>query len=339
MMKGKAIFLTGSYSDYPDEADIHIMALDTLDFQAVVIEGIRDGLNPSFMLWEKDLLYIIHELDDRVLLTCHTYNKSDNTLALHSSHTALGSGACHLYTEEDLPFLVISCYGSGHIHLFDKLNKRFTNSYIPKDATGSHAHGAVSSHSGKWLIAVDLGQDCLRVFRMNDLLQGRMHVFSKFSFPKGTGPRQAILSKDDRYIYVANELKGSVSVLNFLDNYGEITGVVSECNASKSDNNAVGQAYLTKDNTRLLVANRGPDTLTLFEVKGECLELLSEVPSMGHWPRYVVSYDEESVFFVANRRSGDLVMMKWSSKERMGLEVVQSMKVNAISCITPIMML
>lgn len=335
-MKDKEIFLTGSYSEHPDSMDIHIMALDTTDYQAIPIEGIRDGLNPSFMLWEHDLLYVIHELDDRVLLTCHTYNKKDNTLALHSSHTALGSGACHLYTEENLPFLVISCYGSGHIHLFDKLNKRFTNSYIPKDATGSHAHGAISSHSKKWLITVDLGQDCLRVFRMNDLMQGRMHVFSKFVFPEGTGPRQAILSNDDRFIYVANELKGSVAVLTFLDNYGEITEIVSECMASSHEQNAVGQAYLTKDNQRLIVANRGPDTLTLFDVREGEIEPLAEVMSQGHWPRYVATDPSESVVFVANRRSGDLALMTWTSSKRESLKMIQTIKVPSISCITPI---
>lgn len=335
-MSDKEIFLTGSYSDHPSEADIHVMALDSKDFQAIKIEGIRDGLNPSYMIWEKDLLYVIHELDDRVLLTCHTYNNKEGTLALHSSHTALGSGACHLYTQEDLPFLVISCYGSGHIHLFDKLNKRFTNFYIPTDATGSHAHGAISSHSGKWLITVDLGQDCLRVFRMNDLLQGRMQVFSKFKFPKGTGPRQAILSNDDRYIYVANELSGSVSVLKFLDNYGEITEEIYQTNASEQGSNAVGQAYLTEDNKRLLIANRGPDTISIFSVNQGSIERLSEVSSQGHWPRYITSNPSESIFFIANRRSGDMSLMYWASKDRKTLTLSQTLKIEGISCITPL---
>ena len=78
--------------------------------------------------------------------------------------------------------------------------------------TGQHAHCIVTDRRNATAIVPCLGTDEVRVFKL-DAVSGALSPSSSVAFPKGTGPRHAAVSPDNRFAYVLGELTGTVTQL------------------------------------------------------------------------------------------------------------------------------
>ncbi len=209
--------------------------------------GIFDNENPSYLAWEEPNLYVLHELDEEVKLSTYSYFKGPISIFKSNEASIKGADACHMYTTPDMAYIFVSCYGSGHLHVYSKKDKAFINTFTPDDNHNevARAHGSIITNSGKWLLTVDLGRDYIRVL-IWIRYRSSLVEHSNFSLPQGSGPRQVILSKEDRYIYCMNELNNSIMILSFDNATGEVTELMDTIQASEQDVNAVGTSILTK---------------------------------------------------------------------------------------------
>ena len=331
----KTLF-TGSYSDAKRHHDINIIRYDEdgLHYRY----GIFDDENPSYLLWEDPNLYVLHELDEEVKLSTYSYFKGPISIFKSSEASINGAGACHMYSNPTVPYIFLSCYGSGHVHVYDKNQKEFINSFTPTPdkSQNPRAHGSIISHSGQWLLTVDLGMDCIRVFDMNAITTVPLNEHFRFELPNGTGPRQVIFSKEDRYIYCLNELNNTIMILEFNNSTGEITKIIDTIQASEQEENAIGSSVLTKDFSILIVPNRGPNTLSLFKVKDEKITKLEEVDCMGDWPRFVSLSNNEKELFVANQKNGVLTVFNLQRTGKSMLKYIDSIPIPFISYVEEI---
>jgi 6-phosphogluconolactonase (cycloisomerase 2 family) len=207
--------------------------------------------------------------------------------------TSGGSGPCHLLMHPSGRALYVSHYDSGSLAVLPLIEDavdgwRFAGGIGQvfehsgrgphERQAGPHVHSAVLV--GHWLLALDLGTDELRRYRVApdgllavDGLAGRM--------PHGTGPRHAaVTSAGD--LLVVGELSAAVYLLSFDATRGEVAPL------DRLELAGPGQAlpaHVTVDGDRAWIGLRGPDQLVAVDVLGDRLALAGRAPA-PRWPRH-----------------------------------------------------
>ena len=215
----------------------------------------------------------------------------DLTLTALGSAAISGKGACHLALSPSAEHLVVASYGSGSVSSFDVLpdgsvgeelhSLRFRGSGpVAERQEAAHAHQVVWDSDE--VLVCDLGADCIHRLELDG--QGRL-LESKppIPLPAGSGPRHLVVLGD--HLVVACELSAEVW-LGRRSETGWTARQVVASSERQSDDPVYPSAIVT-DGCRVYVANRGPGTVTVFELDRDADELrrVVEFPCGGDWPR------------------------------------------------------
>jgi 6-phosphogluconolactonase len=94
--------------------------------------------------------------------------------------------------------------------------------------TARHAHAIITDNSGKWVFVPHLGTDQIFQFRLENKT-GKLvsNTPPTVQLKLGAGPRHIIMSPDNRFAYVLNELDGTVTTLSLDGKTGLLTEVSS----------------------------------------------------------------------------------------------------------------
>jgi 6-phosphogluconolactonase len=252
----------------------------------------------------RPILYAANELDAGTV----TAFAVDGGLSPIDSWPSGGSLPCHLNVDAAGRHLLVANYGSGTVAVFqlddDGVPARQSDVVEhsgrgphPQHQTGPHAHAIVET-DGQFL-AIDLGADT--VFRYDlDPADGSLSAPEvAFRTPAGTGPRH--MAGDRDRLYLVGELDGTLTCYDGRNgSWTQLSRIPSsvETGALPSEI-AIHDGYL-------YLANRGPDTLAVFDPS--TLDLIGEVPAGGRWPRHFAFAGE--FMYVANERSHTVVTFR-----------------------------
>jgi 6-phosphogluconolactonase len=243
----------------------------------------------------------------------------DESGGLHELSTLRtgGEAACHLALTSDGAHLLVANYGSGSVTSFavgddgtlsgplDHLG--FTGSGPQVDRQeGPHAHQTllVDSPDGTEVLVCDLGTD--RIHRLALDPSGRFRrAADPVHLPPGAGPRHAVLVADR--LVVACELNAELWVGRREGDAWVESQRIATTAAAGSPRQPSGVA---SDGRTVVVATRGPDTVTTFDLTGGMLRVLAEVPCGGAWPRALTLRDRW--LWVANQTSGTVTALDLS---------------------------
>ncbi|MEU8275401.1 lactonase family protein [Microbispora bryophytorum] len=251
---------------------------------------------------------------------------------LLAEHPSGGSLPCHLALDPEGRWLAIANYGDGTVTAY-----RLGEDGMPEPGPlmfphegrgprpdrqeGPHAHQAVFGPGGV-LYVTDLGTDQMRRF-----LPGmRPHPDGPVRLAPGSGPRHFL--HHEGHWYVTGELDGSVRVY---DGEWREAGAVRASGVSQESGgeNLPSHIALSADGRHLYVANRGPDTLAVFEVDGPRLTMTAEVPSGGSWPRHFAIDGDR--LYVANQRSDSVAVL--ALRDGLPEPTGQALTVGTPSCV------
>jgi 6-phosphogluconolactonase (cycloisomerase 2 family) len=151
--------------------------------------------------------------------------------------------------------------------------------------------------AGDELLVTDLGGDAIYRYQLTP--EGKLMQEGVIPAPPGSGPRH-VLPVGDRY-YITAELSGQVLAY---DAHGNPQGAVP-ASATAGHNQP---SELASNGRFLYVANRGPDTVTVFALDDVALpRYVTEVP-VGNWPRHIALDGDR--LYVANERSHSVMIMQ-----------------------------
>jgi 6-phosphogluconolactonase len=249
--------------------------------------------SPSYVISQGDFLYAVNETEDG---SVSSYDRA--TLTLLSTVPTGGVWPCHLAYHPD-GYVIAANYGSGSVSVHPVADGylraytdlvRHTGAGPRRDRQDApHPHQVVVAPDGQ-ITVVDLGIDRLVHYRLNG---GSLVVTGATELPPGTGPRHYVTHPSGRQ-YLVGELSSEILLLES----GQVTA--SAPATSSSTENLPSAIRL--DNELLYVANRGANTLTVFDLT---LTRLSEVDCGGTWPRDLVVTNGE--VHVANQNSDTVV--------------------------------
>jgi 6-phosphogluconolactonase len=239
----------------------------------------------------------------------------DGKLRVISSVATGGDGATHLALSHDGRFVLVAHYGSGSIASFaigedgqlsDQVDLlQFSGSGPDAERQESaHAHQVVVD--GEELLVCDLGSDVVHRVRLDPASGTLGEEADPISLPGGSGPRHLVLVDD--YVVVACELsaevwfarRGSADPDADAGNGWEHLRTVA---TSTSGAELVQPSGIVAIENRVFVANRGADTIAVFDVEAArgWITKVAEFDCGGAWPRDLTLRD--GLLWVSNERS------------------------------------
>lgn len=203
-----------------------------------------------------------------------------------------GEVACHLSV--NCGDVYCANYISGSvIKMPEKLIKHKGKGINPIRQEAPHAHYVGFTPDKKFVCAVDLGLDTVFLYNKNLELVNRAQV------PEGHGARHLVFSDDGKYCFVANELKSTVSLLEYKKGelkYIDTVSCLPEGYAGETTASAIRY-----DENYIYVSNRGLDTISVLKNNNGKLIYQDTYSCNGNFPRdfdiignYIICTNEKS---------------------------------------------
>ena len=130
--------------------------------------------------------------------------------------------------------------------------------------TGPHAHCAVLSPGGKFVLVADKGTDQLIVYEAGEILK----EINSLKFPDVTGPRHLVFSETGELIYLTLEFSSEVATLIFDNKTGNLQLInrISTVSPTFKELNEPAEIRIHRTNKFLYVNNRGEDSIAWFHI-------------------------------------------------------------------------
>lgn len=310
-------FWVGSYRGKGGKG---LYALSAADGRVVVTEAEPRIANASFGIFSPrhGVTYFVEEEAARV--AAWRYDEAWHPMTDLPSG---GTAPCYLALSPDERWLACANYADGVVALFrlDPDNGDLVGLAScgapggagpdPERQEGPHAHCVVFASDGGVLYHVDLGSD--RVFR-HRLEDGHIAASEvAFSAPAGFGPRHLLFHPDGVHALLICELSAQLLLLAIEadGSFACLDSVATIPQAGGGDN--LGGHLAIDDQGRVLVTNRGRDSLVRFVIREARLEMLDWRPTGGASPRHFAQHQGGAL--VAHEESGSLTRVWWDRSE------------------------
>ena len=274
--------IVGTYTDQSLSHGMYIYRFNQHTGVSRQIGDVHAG-NPSFLVVNDDgnQVYAVSEYDDGrqgigsfVLdavagtMTPTGFQKC-GTKATRIGNLMPGAAPCNVMLYGG--HVVTSNYNGGDISVFPVDDSgsvapetQYFDMYREQNGVDSHIHCCQMTHDKKYMMATDLGNDCIWRFSVGSGKEFLSSPVVAYQAPKGTGPRHFVFNREGNIAYLVGELDGSVIVLSYKD------GALRELQrvqASKTRTAGSADIHLSPDGRFLYASHRLTDEgLSIFAV-------------------------------------------------------------------------
>ena len=187
-----------------------------------------------------------------------------------------GSGPCFIFTNEK--HIITANYGGGDISVFpinrntggiEPLSQHFCFKPDP-DGTVSHIHCIRMTPDRKYLIATDLGKDCIYRFNIDNTadFNNKRPLLTDctviYHGERGLGPRHITFSRNGKFAYLINELGGALIVFAYND--GELK-MIQRIQADEGGGHGSADVHISPDGLFVYTSHRlKKDGIAIFKI-------------------------------------------------------------------------
>lgn len=309
--------LIGTYTGGTSEG-IYVYAFNTETGASEYVDVAKIE-NPSYLTFSEDgaFVYAVTENDgEPSFANALAFDAETGRLTVLNREETKGSAPCHIATDRNGKFVVTANYGGGSISVFEineqgmlsavKQVIRFTGTGYDKERQAApHLHCVKFSPDGKYLFATDLGSDLIYRFTVDISGEGdflKEESMKSFRVMAGSGPRHFEFHPSGNYVYLINELAGTVVGFRYAE--GELTEFQS-IEADPLHAKGSGDIAITPDGKYVYASNRlqgdGVAVFSIDEVDGRMTKVGYQLT--GIHPRNMVITPNGKFLLVANRDS------------------------------------
>jgi 6-phosphogluconolactonase len=300
--------------------------------------------NPSWICIHpsKKYLYAINEITDfngsSGSLSAFCIDPESGELSLLNSVSSEGAGPAHMSLDATGKFAFVANYLGGSIAVLPILaggmlgsavdTRRDTDSLGSRhasDAPGGsfaisghdspHAHMIAPDPYNKFVLATDLGQDRIYVYRF-DSASGRITPLEDSPFvslPSGDGPRHFAFHPNGRWLYSLQEESSTIAFFLYDAARGSMTArkTISALPAGFAGTSFASEIQVSPDGRFLYSANRLYDSISVCSIAADgSLQRIDEVWTMGDYPRHFQFAPAGDFLYVCNQRSDSITSFK-----------------------------
>ena len=296
------------------QGGLHLYKIDSLG-KMTELSVTGKGENHSFQCLHKGVLYSCLSIGKgklaKALVKAYRFDKKAEKL-LEISQASTEARLCHLDASGHL--LVGSSYGNAYLEVFELASDgvikksqeifRFEGGSVRPDRQKSpHPHCFKFDPQGKYGFMPDLGRDVVEAFQVIDgRLKKRVDLSVKTA--GGAGPRHFTFHPDQKRAYLINELNFTISAFNYDEGQLTETQTVYTLPKDFKEWNSCADIHVHSSGKYLYGSNRGHNSLVIFKINGEKLELIGHESTGGNFPRNFGIFDDFAL--VANQKSNDI---------------------------------
>ena len=244
--------------------------------------------NPKYLAWMNDYIVAVCDFEEGSGVAVFDLNGNEIDHIVFEAFTS-----CYVGVKDNLIF-------TAHFHSGDVTLLRFENNHLElvqrthiKDKAGCHQ---VIPYKDQYLVP------CLFMDQIK-ILDKDFTVVDEISFEEGSGPRHAVFSDDEKYLYVVGELSNLLYVVDMHTKKIVNTEELLENGLSHVKDTAT----IRKKGDYLYVSTRTQDVITVLHVSGKDVKRIQVTSCAGKHPRDFVIVDDDII--VANRFSDSLSVL------------------------------
>jgi 6-phosphogluconolactonase (cycloisomerase 2 family) len=302
---------------------------------------VAKAANPSWIVIHpsKKYLYAVNEIVNQASgsVSAYAIEPSTGDLNLLNVVSSEGSGPAHMSLDASGRYAFVANYAGGTIAVLPILEggrlgaavdvHRDLGSVGGRSATNAppgsfaisghdapHAHMIAADPGNRFVLAVDLGQDRIYVYRFDSNSGKLIPSEAPFvSFPTGDGPRHFVFHPNGRWIYVLGEESSTINLFNYDAAHGAmiLQQTISSLPEGFAGTNFTSEVVISPDGRFLYAANRLHDTIAICSIDSSGrLKLIGEVSTMGDYPRHCTFDPGGGFFYVCNQRSDSITCFK-----------------------------
>ncbi|MFC1486056.1 lactonase family protein [Candidatus Latescibacterota bacterium] len=285
-----------------------------------------------------DYLYTVSRPSDQPegAVNAYAIDKSTGNLKPINEQTSGGDGPNHLSIDQSGKFVLLNNYRSGSIQSVPiqadgSLGKpagfvqHEGSSVNPQRQAGPHAHCIYASPDNRRVYVTDLGLDKTLIYQF-DSTKG---TFTPNNPPfaqsnPGVGPRHFIFHTSGRFLYVINELEGSITGYTVNASNGALSEIETLSTFPEGYTGATSSAeiFVTPNGRFLYGSNRGNHTIAVFQVDqntGRLTFVEHESASIAHPGNFAI--DPTGAFLIVANRNGNSISCYRINQETGALDI------------------
>ena len=279
---------TGYVGTYTSEKSEGIYAFTYKNQTITDVHLFTKVRNPKYLAWMNDYIVAVCDFEEGSGVAVFDLNGNEIDHIVFEAFTS-----CYVGVKDNLIF-------TAHFHSGDVTLLRFENNHLElvqrthiKEKAGCHQ---VIPYKDQYLVP------CLFMDQIKILNQD-FNVVDEISFEEGSGPRHAVFSDDEKYLYVVGELSNLLYVVDMHTKKIVNTEELLENGLSHVKDTAA----IRKKDDYLYVSTRTQDVITVLHVSGKDVKRIQVTSCAGKHPRDFVIVDDDII--VANRFSDSLSVL------------------------------
>ena len=279
---------TGYVGTYTSEKSEGIYAFSYENQTITDVHLFTKVRNPKYLAWMNDYIVAVCDFEEGSGVAVFDLNGNEIDHIVFEAFTS-----CYVGVKDNLIF-------TAHFHSGDVTLLRFENNELEllerthiKEKAGCHQ---VIPYKDQYLVP------CLFLDQIK-ILDKDFKVVDEIQFEEGSGPRHAVFSDDEKYLYVVGELSNLLYVVDMHTKKVINTVELLENGLSHVKDTAT----IRKKGDYLYVSTRTQDVITVLHVSGKDVKRIQVTSCAGKHPRDFVIVDDDII--VANRFSDSLSVL------------------------------
>lgn len=208
----------------------------------------------------------------------------------------------------------------------------------PSNQTRAHAHSIRVDPTNRFVLVADLGVDKVFVYRLDPkigALQSNDPAFA--SVAPGAGPRHTAFHPNGRYVYLINQMGGSIVRFGWDSNRGALTQfetISTLPEGAQVTSTGAAEIAIHPSGKFLYATNRGHNSVAVFSVQPETGRLtpIQHISTQGKTPRNCEFDPAAKWLLVTNQDSNNAVVFRIDQKTGRLTQAGQPVPVPAPFC-------
>ena len=289
-------------------------------------------VNPSFLAVSKDRrkVYSVSEMGKgKGTISAFTFNSVSGELGFINNVSSGGDGPCYVEVDDKGDYVFAANYSGGSLSAIPvdedgSLNAgiqtiQHEGSSINKESqTKPHVHATVLSLDNRFLLATDLGTDKVYIYRFDARHEKPLSPANPpfINVTAGSGPRHLTFHPNGKYVYVINEMEGSICVFKYKDGTLEAMQTITLLRPGFKGIIEAADVHISPDGKFLYGSNREESNeLVIYSIqKDGKLSYSGRQSTLGKAPRNFAIDPTGTFLLAANQNSDEIVVFKRNKK-------------------------
>ncbi len=308
---------------------IYVYNFNSQTGEAKWVSNTDSAANPSFLTIAPDgkHVYAVNEISraQAGLVAAYTFDPASGKLNLINRVSSGSENPCHISITKNGKWLAVANYTGGSLAAFpinpDGSIQPFAQHIIhngksvnPDRQEKAHVHSVFFSPDEKYLFTPDLGMDQITSYQFHP---NNKEPLSSAAMPlvvaePGSGPRHLDFSPNGKFMYVIEEMGGSVSAYAYNNGVAKKIQRIATHPADFKGQPGSADIHISPDGKFLYASNRGDENnIAIFSVAADGkLTSVGYQSTMGMQPRNFMIDPTGNFLLAANQKTSNIVIYK-----------------------------